>query len=240
MEISVYENTMYFNNDLALELFTWLEEQGHETILWSEKLDAEWCRNQQFNLAVSYTYRYILTDEILSALNYNAVNIHNAYLPFNRGADPNPWSILDDTPRGVTLHYMTAGLDKGVIIAQTLLVPASAVETLESTYNDLEMAAKELFKKAFDYYDKWKSMRKEMGTSGTYHTIADAKFIKDAIEEYEGYKIKIAKHKKLYTDLTPRIQGGFPKDRVAVSFVKHIFANGITFSRIKRMEVRVA
>lgn len=230
-----------YNNNIALELFTWLQEQGHEVILWSEKLDAEWCKDRQFDLAVSYTYRYILSDEILSALGYNAVNIHNALLPFNRGADPNLWSILDETPRGVTLHYMTSGLDQGAIIAQTLLAPVSAMETLESTYNDLDMVAKEMFKKAFVYYDKWESMRKEMCESGTYHKTADSKHIKDAIEQYGGYRIKIAELKEVFIGLVAQNPGGVLfKDRVAVSFDKYVFANDITFKRIKGMEVRIA
>ena len=110
-----------YNNECAAELFEWIKEQGHETICSSEKLKAQWCREQKFDLAVSYTYRYILTEEILLLLNQNVVNIHNAYLPWNRGADPNIWSIVDDTPRGVTLHYMDTSLDKGSIIAQKLV-----------------------------------------------------------------------------------------------------------------------
>ena len=45
-----------YNNELALELFQALQKQGHEVILWKEKLSASWCKEQKFDLAVSYTY----------------------------------------------------------------------------------------------------------------------------------------------------------------------------------------
>ena len=173
-----------YNNECAVELFEWIKEQGHETICSSEKLRAQWCREQKFDLAVSYTYRYILTEEILLLLNQNVVNIHNAYLPWNRGADPNIWSIVDDTPRGVTLHYMDTSLDKGSIIAQKL-VGKKPGETLRSSYEELDKAAKELFKEAFIYYKDWPQMKKIPLSKGTYHSLKDGMTVKDIIETYD-------------------------------------------------------
>lgn len=173
-----------YNNTCAIDLFDWLKEQGHETIICSEKLDACWCREQCFDLTVSYTYRYILTQEILEALNNNAVNIHNSYLPWNRGADPNIWSILEGTPRGVTLHYMDVGLDSGNIIAQSL-VTLEPDDTLKSSYERLDEEAKELFKSAFLYYPFWMEMRKNAYGKGTYHALKDCRKIKESIETYE-------------------------------------------------------
>ena len=134
-----------YNNDCALELFTWLERQGHEIIYCTKRLDENWCRKQKFELTVSYTYRYILPNNIIVGLNNNVVNIHNSFLPWNRGADPNIWSLIDETPRGVTLHYMDEKLDKGNIITQQLIVDGED-ETLKSSYDNLDKAAKELFK----------------------------------------------------------------------------------------------
>ena len=156
-----------YNNDCAVDLFEWLQEQGHEVILCTDRLDVAWCKEQHFDLAVSYTYRYILSSELLEALNNNVINLHNSLLPWNRGADPNLWSIAENTPRGVTLHYMDAGLDKGYVIAQDIvpdIVPsvpsivsvpthekaekAENIATLKTTYDALDLAAKSLFKKA--------------------------------------------------------------------------------------------
>ena len=123
-----------YHNPRALELFRWIKGQGNQVILHTERLEPGWCGEQAFDLTISYTYRYILSGEILDALGGNVVNLHNSFLPFNRGADPNIWSILEGTPRGVTLHYMTAGLDKGSIIAQRLVGACGPEATLASSY----------------------------------------------------------------------------------------------------------
>ena len=174
-----------YNNDCALELFQWLKEQGHEPVIYTERLSAEWCRSGRFDLTVSYTYRYILTEDILEALNNNVVNIHNSVLPWNRGADPNLWSIAENTPRGVTLHYVDAGLDKGYIIAQEIVDDCSEEETLSSSYYGLDRAAKSLFKKVFRYYEFWPSLKKNCQGKGSYHSLKDGKRIKAVIDTYD-------------------------------------------------------
>ncbi len=121
-----------YNNICALELFEWIERQGHELIKTSDVLDPSWCRAEKFDLAISYTYRFIISQDIIDIFDGNIVNIHNSYLPWNRGADPNLWSIVDGTPRGVTLHYIDSGLDKGEIISQVLADDIDEKSTLLS------------------------------------------------------------------------------------------------------------
>lgn len=173
-----------YNNGCAVELFQWLESCGHIVVLWTEKLTEDWCAKQGFHLAVSYTYRFILPESILKALDYNVVNLHNSYLPWNRGADPNLWSIAEGTPRGVTLHYMDANLDKGEIIAQKIVCDGEQ-ETLRSSYNNLDRAAKTLFKEMFQYYQYWPEMKKKPIAKGNYHSIKDGKKVFSVIDTYD-------------------------------------------------------
>lgn len=173
-----------YNNECALGLFRWLEDEGYDVILCTDRLDVKWCREQSFDLAVSYTYIYILSAEVIDALNNNVVNIHNSLLPFNRGKDPNLWSIVERTPRGVSLHYMDAELDKGYIIAQSIVNDNDA-ETLASSYDNLDRAAKQLFKDAFKYYDFWPQLKKKVDGKGTYHAHKDAVRIKSVIDTYD-------------------------------------------------------
>ncbi len=182
-----------YNNDCAIELFDWIEEQGHEIVLSSEELDVKWCEKYQFDLAVSYTYRYILSAQIIHALNNNVVNLHNSFLPFNRGADPNLWSIVEETPRGVTLHYIDDSLDKGFIIAQAF-VNDTDEETFSSSYYNLDKAAKKLFMEAFNNYDFWPALKKKAIGYGSYHALKDGIKIKSHIKSYE---IKIKELKKM-------------------------------------------
>ena len=168
----------------AMYLFQWLEKEGHQIVLWSDIIDASWCKNEKFDLVLSYTYRFIVKKEIIDLFHGNIVNIHNSYLPWNRGADPNIWSILEETPRGVTLHYIDENLDKGDIIAQKIVIDGEN-ETLSTTYNNLDRAAKELFKEAFRYYKFWPDMKKKVVGKGSYHSAEKGNYIKEKIDSYD-------------------------------------------------------
>ena len=39
-----------------------------------------------------------------------------SYLPFNRGAHPNFWSFVDNTPSGVSIVEIDKGIDTGPVI----------------------------------------------------------------------------------------------------------------------------
>ena len=70
------------------------------------------------DIGLSVLLGYILAPTFLSSFPQGVVNLHPALLPWNRGADPNVWSIVERTPAGATLHWMDAGVDTGDIIAQ--------------------------------------------------------------------------------------------------------------------------
>lgn len=173
-----------YNNSCAIPLFQWLQETGQETILCSARLTKEFSQQQTFDLVVSYTYRYLIPEEILQIFRFNVVNLHNSFLPWNRGADPNLWSILDNSPRGVTLHYVSPSLDKGDIIVQRL-VPLSLKDTLKTSYDALDQAAKEQFREAFQWYEFWPQMRKKPLGLGSYHSVKDGEFLHQVITTYD-------------------------------------------------------
>src|SRR5687768_9409595 len=69
-------------------------------------------------IAVSVMFGYLLRPELLALFPRGAINLHPAYLPYNRGAYPNVWSIVEGTPAGVTLHYIDPGVDTGDLIGR--------------------------------------------------------------------------------------------------------------------------
>ena len=48
----------------------------------------------------------------------NIINLHISYLPYNRGAHPNFWSFVENTPSGVSIHQVDSGIDTGKIVIQ--------------------------------------------------------------------------------------------------------------------------
>ena len=175
-----------YNNDCALPLFDWLHDMGHEIVIWKDELSREWILDQSFDLVFSYTYNRIIKKEIIDAVQGNIVNLHTSFLPFNRGADTNMWSLIEKTPRGVTLHYIDEYVDKGAIIYQEIIPVSDKLNaTLRSTYSELDMAAHEIFKKAFSFYSYWNEMRKVAIGKGTYHNDKQGKRLREVVDSFE-------------------------------------------------------
>lgn len=71
------------------------------------------------------------------------LNLHPGLLPWNAGANPNVWPLVDGTPAGTTLHVMTEVIDDGDIVAQRA-VPTTPADTGETLYGRLMEASFEL------------------------------------------------------------------------------------------------
>jgi methionyl-tRNA formyltransferase len=97
-------------------------------------------------IGISVYFGYILRPDLLSVLPRGCINLHPALLPYNRGAHPNVWSIVEGTPAGVTLHRVDAGVDTGEILAQRE-VEIEPADTGQTLYYRLETAAIELFQR---------------------------------------------------------------------------------------------
>lgn len=123
-------------------------------------------------IGISALFGYILRREILEILPSGCVNIHPAFLPYNRGAYPNIWSIVDNTPAGVTVHYIDDGVDTGDIIAQHQ-VSVEPTDTGESLYRRLEQSCVDLFKETWISIRNGTAPRNPQPFGGTLHRLRD-------------------------------------------------------------------
>src|SRR6185295_18584444 len=101
---------------------------------------------------VSYGYRHVLSRDVVARFAGRAINLHISLLPWNRGADPNLWSFLEDTPKGVTIHCIDVGIDTGDILAQREVAPLPT-DTLRTSYERLEAEIEHLFR------EQWPAIR---------------------------------------------------------------------------------
>ncbi len=128
---------------------------------------------QNKDFLVSFGYRHRLPAAVLDLFPERALNIHISYLPWNRGADPNLWSFLEDTPKGVTVHFMTEAIDAGPVLGQKKIA-VSQDETLKTSYAALQQAAADLF------FELWPAIKKNeiagepQAPGGSFHRKADA------------------------------------------------------------------
>lgn len=142
-------------------------------------------------IGVSALFGYILRKELLDLLPEGCVNLHPALLPYNRGAFPNVWSIVDRTPAGTTIHYIDESVDTGDIISQRE-VAVEPLDTGESLYNKLEQASLDLFKETWPLIREGHAPRRaQLKSSGTYHTTRDVELIDhiDPDRTYTGREI---------------------------------------------------
>ena len=103
---------------------------------------------------------------------------------------PNVWSIIEETPAGVTLHYIDAGVDTGDIIAQRD-VQQTELDTGETLYHRLEQASVELFKEAWPDFRVGKSSRLPQDlTKGTTHISTAVDDIDEIVRHvrFEGWQ----------------------------------------------------
>ncbi|MEK7448141.1 MAG: formyltransferase family protein [Planctomycetota bacterium] len=96
------------------------------------------------DLLICNSYSMVIREDILKLINYNAVNVHWALLPKNRGPNPVQWAIIkEESQTGVTVHYMNDGIDSGDIIAQKA-VPIDFKDTWCALSNKLSAATEDL------------------------------------------------------------------------------------------------
>lgn len=161
------------NHPDSLALYQWLKETENHTEVYavSNKLTLDMVKGLDPAFIVSYNYRHIIPGEILEYMQGRAVNLHVSYLPYNRGSSPNFFSFLDNTPKGVTIHEMTAGLDKGRILCQKEIVFDEEKETFASSYARLQQEIMELFKENWGHIKAGLLEGFLPAEKGTYHTM---------------------------------------------------------------------
>jgi methionyl-tRNA formyltransferase len=107
-------------NDAGMRVYEWLcsREDVFVHSLLTTKAQLRTVETIRPDYLVSCGYSHIVPETVLEMPTEYCLNLHPSLLPFNRGANPNVWSIVDETPAGVTLHSMDAGIDTGRILAQ--------------------------------------------------------------------------------------------------------------------------
>lgn len=95
----------------------------------------------------------ILKPEIINIPPYGCINFHPGYLPYNRGVNPNVWPMVEDTPAGVTLHYIDSNIDTGDIVARRI-VEINPYDTAKTLYDKTLIEIVKLFKEQWPLIKK--------------------------------------------------------------------------------------
>ena len=149
-----------------------LKSAEADVVQTTEPIDEGFLDQNQVEFLVSHGYRHIIARSVLDRLPRRAVNLHISYLPWNRGADPNLWSFIEETPKGVSIHYLDAGIDTGDLIAQKLVefVPG---ETLRTSYARLQAEIARLFAANWSQIRAGTCAAAKPAGTGSLHRTAD-------------------------------------------------------------------
>lgn len=153
-------------------LINHLRSLGDEVLVNNDKVSPAFVKENSIDFIVSYGYRHIIKSDVIQALPDKIVNLHVALLPWNRGADPNLWSFLENTPKGVTIHYVDESLDTGDIIVQKQ-VDFVSDETLKTSYAKLKQSIEKLFTEHWNKIKNGKCPRMKQSGKGTFHKVKD-------------------------------------------------------------------
>lgn len=105
-------------------------------------------RSLELDLILLAWWPYILKKDLIGIPKMGCLNFHPSYLPYNRGKHYNFWTIVEDTPFGVTIHWVDAGIDTGDIAFQSR-IEKSWEDTGETLYYKAQEEIVRLFKEKF-------------------------------------------------------------------------------------------
>jgi methionyl-tRNA formyltransferase len=154
------------------DMINYLLSLGDIVVCTEDKIDSNSKTLGEVDFLISYGYRHLIKEDVLIKFPKKVINLHISFLPWNRGADPNLWSFLEDTPKGVTIHYIDAGLDTGEILAQQELL-CYPNDTLQTSYQRLIAAIEELFMRVWPEIREGKRKSFPQTSGGSSHRLKD-------------------------------------------------------------------
>lgn len=159
-------------HDVGTEIYEWLCDRPDANVMamLTRKEQLSLVEELDPDLVISGGFRHIVPEAVLEVPDLGVVNMHGAYLPYNRGGNPNVWPLIDGTPAGVSLHYMTPELDGGPIIDRRT-VEKQPSDTAKSLLDRIRREAIQQFK------ELWPAVRDgtvettpQPNDAGSYHS----------------------------------------------------------------------
>lgn len=123
-------------------------------------------------------FPFIIPSSVLKIPKIGFLNLHPAYLPYNKGWHTPSWAILENTPYGATLHFMTETLDEGDILHQKR-IEVEPFDTAHSLYQKVLKLEEEVFFEAYEGILSLNPHSKKQQHQGTVHRRRDLKVLQE-------------------------------------------------------------
>jgi methionyl-tRNA formyltransferase len=146
------------------------ELQNENTIKFLKELELDYI--------IGIHYPYIISSELIKIPKIGFLNLHPAYLPYNKGWNTPSWAIIDNTIYGATLHFMSEELDEGDIVHQKM-IKTESYDTANSLYQKVLKLEKEVFSEALESLISLNPSRVAQKEAGTSHKKKDLEKIRE-------------------------------------------------------------
>lgn len=166
-------------------------DHSDEVLTYTDKIDLNFLKKENIEFIVSDRARNLIKKDCIDFLSGRIVNLHPSYLPWNRGYHPNFWSVVEQTPMGVSIHYIDEQIDTGDIIVQEE-IQYDKSSTLKQTYDLSRKMMVKLFANNWTDIRNQKSKQKRQSKDqGTLHLKNDFDGIYELLEN--GWDTEIFK-----------------------------------------------
>ena len=138
---------------------------------------------------ISVHFPHIISSALLDIPSVGALNLHPAYLPWNRGWHTPTWAIYDGTPYGATLHWIDEGLDTGPIALQER-IDVLDTDTADALYKKALAAEVEVFAEAIPLLLEGTLSKTPQEGEGTSHKKKDLASLRELSNDMTSEEIE--------------------------------------------------
>jgi hypothetical protein len=174
----------------ANRLLSTVEQRFAVRLVGDEFIDFDNVDFTNVSLAIVFGCGHRIAERHLNKATF--INLHGSLLPLGRGPHPHIWNWINGEPHGVTIHKMSAEIDRGPVIVQRKVELEPWKSSINSTIYALVDSATELFRETWDdLADGSFTFKNPDPRSGSSHRFKDTQEIRDVVNRFADAPIPI-------------------------------------------------
>ena len=174
----------------ADRLLPTIEQTFAVRVVGDEPVDLDNVDFTNVSFAILFGYGHLIAERHLNKTVF--INLHGSLLPIGRGPHPHIWNWINGDPHGVTIHKMSAEIDKGPIIVQRQVELKPWEHSINSTMYALVDSATELFRENWnDIAEGAFALKSTDPRLGSSHRLNDTQQIRDIVNRFAKVPIPI-------------------------------------------------
>ena len=186
----LHKREVFLAGVFADRLLSTIEQRFAVRVAGDEFVDLDNVDFTNVSFAILFGYGHLIAERHLNKTVF--INLHGSLLPIGRGPHPHIWNWINGDPHGVTIHKMSAEIDRGPVIVQRKVELEPWESSIKSTIYALVDSATELFRETWDdLADGSFTFKNPDPGSGSSHRFKDTQEIRDVVNRFADAPIPI-------------------------------------------------